>query len=347
MTSTKSSQTVLVTGATGFVAGHVVRVFLEAGYSVRGTVRSADSIPSVLDKHPEKYRSRLSCVVVPDIATTNALHEAANGVTGIVHVASPFSMSVTDNEKELLKPAIQGALNALEAAAANSSTVRKVVLTSSMAAILDLAKGLRPGYTYNEKDWNPVTYEQAKDSDNGSFAYCASKALAEKAAWDWPSSHPDSKFALAAIVPPWIIGPTVDGHIKSLKHLNVSTEVVWRLINGSTKEVPPTDFAGFADVRDVARAHLLAFEKEEANGKRFLVGTHFDYQTACDILREKIPELRATVPEGKKGYGEIEPVYEVDGSRATEVLGLEYTPLEKSLVDTAEELMEADKKEKK
>src|SRR6266536_1826708 len=173
-------------------------------------------------------------------------------------------------------------------------------------------------------------------STNGAFSYCASKALAEKAAWDWMDEQKPS-FTLSTINPPWVFGPSVSG--SSLDHLNESLQAIWKLINGSTKEVPPTDFAGFADVRDVAKAHRLAYETKEAGGQRFLPGNHFDYQTAADIIREEFPELRNRVPEGVKGAGLKEEVYVPDGSKAEKILGLKYTSLKNTMVDTVKDLL--------
>ncbi|KIX01368.1 uncharacterized protein Z518_09093 [Rhinocladiella mackenziei CBS 650.93] len=314
-----TEQTLLLTGVSGFVASHITRAFLEAGYKIRGTVRSEKSIPGIQKAHAP-HVDQLSFVVVPDMAAPQALHDAAQGVTGVIHTANPFILQPKDNESELLKPSIGGVLNALEAAA---------------------AQDLRPGYTYTEADWNPATYEEAKNSSNGAFSYCAAKALAEKAAWEWMESHKPS-FNLTSICPPWIFGPSING-IKSLDHLNESTETIWPLVDGSRKEVPPVEFGGFADVRDVALAHLRAYESEEAGGQRFLVGNHFDYQTAVDLLRVDFPEILDRIPEGTPGLGLKTPMYEVNGSKARKVLGIEYTPLNTTLKDTVADLLMAEK----
>jgi nucleoside-diphosphate-sugar epimerase len=89
------------------------------------------------------------------------------------------------------------------------------------------------------------------------------------------------------------------GPIASLENLNGSTEAIYKLINA--KSIPVTDFAGFADVRDVVFAHLFAYEKPEAAVKRFLVGSHFDYQVAADAIRAKLPQLKDRVREGIPG----------------------------------------------
>ncbi|EXJ74587.1 uncharacterized protein A1O5_02883 [Cladophialophora psammophila CBS 110553] len=331
-------ETILITGLSGFVASHIAHAFLEAGYHVRGTVRSERSIAGIKEAHT-KHADQLSFAVVPDMAATDALSEAVEGVTGIIHTANPFILNPKNNEEELLKPSIDGMLNVLEAAATQGSSLRRTVLTASFACVLDLSKGLRPGYTYTESDWNPATYEEAKNSSNGGFTYCAAKGLAEKAAWEWIEKHKPS-FSFTSINPPWIFGPSLGG-IRSLDRLNESTEAIWKLVNGSAKEVPPIDFAGFADARDVALAHLRAYELEEAGGQRFIVGSHFDYQAAVDALRDDFPQIKERIPRGAPGARE--PVYQLDGSKAEKVLGVKYTPISVTLKDTVEDLLNAEK----
>jgi nucleoside-diphosphate-sugar epimerase len=341
-----SSQTILITGASGFVASHLIHAFLEAGYNVRGTIRSPSSIEKIKAAQGP-LSSRLSFSIVPDLSSPpSAYEDAVKGVSGIVHSASPFVMTPKDVKSELLEPAINGTKNVLEAAAQyGGPELKRVIITSSFASILDLSKGYRPGYVYTEKDWNPATYDEAANSDNGGFAYCASKGLAEHAAWDWLSAHPEVTFSLTTICPPWIFGPSLNT-ITNLDHLNESTEAIWKLINGSTKSIPAIDFGGFADVRTIGQAHLKAFEIEEAGGERFLVGLHFDYQSAADAIREAIPELKDRVPEGTPGSGLNfqETLYTPDGSKAEKVLGIKYIDLKTSMVDTATGLVAAEKR---
>lgn len=289
----------------------------------------------------ESYSSKLTFSIVSDITKPELYENVFSGtekpITGVINVAAPFTLNVDDNKKDLLDPAVKSAVGILEATKRFGSNVRRVVNTSSFASILDLSKGYRPDYTYSEEDWNPMTFDEAVKAD-GSTAYCASKALAEKAMWDWMKSESPS-FTLAAINPPWVFGPHV-GEITNLKHLNESTEALWRL-NGA-KDVPPIDFGGFADARNVATAHLEAFERPEAGGHRFLVGAHFDYQTAVDILRRDLPELQSRLPEGTPG--KLEPVYTVNGAKAEKALGIKYIPLSETLKDSFDQLLNAEKK---
>ncbi|KAF2433598.1 NAD(P)-binding protein [Tothia fuscella] len=337
--SPPSEQTVLVTGANGFVAGQIINLLLKKGYKVRGTVRSDRSINAAKESH-KGYASQLSFAIVPDMTVIEAYKDAFQGVTAVFHTASPFVLAPKDNESELLKPAVAGVVSALEAAAQYGPNVKAFILMASFASILDLSKGYRPTYTYSEKDWNPISYEEAKVAD-GPTAYCASKAFAEKAGWEWMQTHKPN-FTFSSICPPWVFGPNISP-ITNLNKLNESTHAIYTLIRGD--KIPDADFCGFADVRDVAAAHVSLLEKESAQGERYIVGNHFDYQTAVDELVKEMPELEGRIPKGEPGAGLKEGVYyRIDGSKVVEALGLEYTPLGVTMRDTFKQLMEAEGK---
>ena len=322
---------ILITGGTGYVGGQIVREALEKGYQVRLAVRSAASGERAAADFPE-HAAQLSWVIVSDFAKAESFRDALEGVTGIVHSASPLVFTPEDNVRDLLEPAIRGSLAVLDAAERWGPAVQRVVATSSFASIADTSKGRREGYTYDEKDWNPTTYEQAAVAD-GVTAYCASKALAERAMWDWVAEH-RPPFTLTTICPPWVFGPYAR-QPKSTAHLSESVSLLWDVV--STKEIPGFDFGGCADSREVAAAHVRALEVPEAAGQRFLVGHRFRYQLAVDAGRTAFPELG--LPEGRPGY--VEPAYDVDGSKATRVLGIHYRPLEEMARDMYGQLIKA------
>ena len=242
-TAKRKPQLILLTGASGFVATHVLNSLLQHGYNVRGTVRSEASASKVRKTHSHLLNgddSRLSFAIVQDVAKPGAFDEAVTGVDGVIHTASPFPMQVDNNERDLLDPAIKGTTEVLKAILKDAPQVKRVVITSSFASIMDLMQGNRPGYTYSEKDWNPITYEQAKSGDVQT-AYCASKTFAEKAAWDFVKTEKPN-FDLATICPPMVYGPL--DHDTSLNHLNTSSADIFRFMNGSQKEVGQTVFPG-------------------------------------------------------------------------------------------------------
>ncbi|KAI0888059.1 NAD(P)-binding protein [Annulohypoxylon maeteangense] len=329
--------TILVTGGGGFVGGQIIREALESGFAVRLTARSASSAARTIARFPS-FATSLSSAIVVDMTTPEAYEAAfADGsITHIVHSASPFNLSPQDTLRDLLKPAIKGATSILEAALRyGGGKVKRVVATSSFAAIHDLSTGAREGYTYDEKDWNPVTWEEAVAS-TGTVAYCASKALAEKAMWDWIAAHKaEISFGLATVCPPWVFGPYAH-ELRDTKTLSESVQLLNVIVDSDA--VPAFDFGGYADSREVAAAHVRALEVPEAEGKRFLVGQDFRYQAAVDLARED-PELAKRLPVGKTG--EWVPAYHIDGTLATRVLGLEYGTLKDTATQTFRQLVKA------
>jgi len=342
MGTSGKGKTVLITGGSGFVAAHVLTAFLSRGYNVRTTVRSQESAEKVKKSH-SIYLDQLSFAIVPDVQTPGAHDEAVKDVDGVIHTASPFVMSVEDNERDLLNPAVKGTTSVLTSIQKYAPQVKRVVITSSFAAIVDVTKGQRPGYTYSEKDWNPVTYAEAsKKETDGATAYCASKTFAERAAYEFVEKNAPS-FTVSSINPPMVYGPA-QHTITSLDKLNTSSADIYRLINGSEKTVPDTSFFAFVDVRDVAEAHVLAYENPQAAGQRyFTVSGGYTYQQICDIVRKHFPEKRALTPEGNPG----EPypdVYKVDNSKAKKELGLTFRDLETTIVDMVKEFVEIEKR---
>lgn len=341
--SSPSEQTLLVTGANGFVAGHIIKVALEKGYKVKGAVRTDTSAAQLRATFPA-YPSQLSTTIVPDITRAESFKDAFGpDVTGVIHTASPFVFDIKDTRQDLLDPAINGAVTVLEATARYGTSVRRVVTTASFASNLDLLAGKRPGHTYTEADWNPMTYEEATTAEP-TAAYCASKALAERKQWDWMAANAP-RFDLVAMCPAWVFGPHVVPPTRGLRGLNQSSAALWRMVDSGG--LPPMDFMGFVDVRDNALAHVAAFETPGAGGERFILAYHFDYQSVADAVRESIPELRDRVPTGTPGAGwkELEDggVYSIDTSKAQRVLGVNYTPFSVSMKDSFLELLEAEK----
>lgn len=331
---------ILITGATGYLGGQLVKESFTRGHSVRAVVRSEESFKKLKEQFPE-FASKLSRVIASDITKPESYEGAFEGVVGVIHAASPFNLQPENNERDLLQPAIQGSVSILEAALRYGKDVKRVVVTSSHASVADVSKGKRPGYVYNEKDWNPMTYEQAADpATDGVTAYCASKALAERAVWNWADKHSGASFDVVTITPPWIFGPYAT-ELTSTKHLSESVRLIYNLLGA--KEVPEFDFGGYADVREVSAAHLLALEVPAAGGQRFWVGQSLRWQTVVDIGREEFPELRSRLPVGKPGW--VEDAYGVDGSKAEKVLGLKYLTLRETIRDTFSQLLSAERAE--
>jgi nucleoside-diphosphate-sugar epimerase len=337
-------ETILVTGASGFVAANIIKELLTSGYAVKGTVRSDSSGNKVKEAHAEYAGDKLSTVIVSDIVAPGAFDKAVEGVDGIFHTASPFVLNATDFEAELYKPAVNGTLGVLKSAKEHGPTVKRVVITSSFASVLDFSKGTRSGYVYTEKDWNPMTREEANEAGPVA-AYLVSKTLAERAAYDFVETE-KPKFTIASLCPPMVYGPIAQD--QDLHKLNESSEDFYHLFNGSLTEVPQTGFYAYADVRELAIAHKLAYESPKAANQRFLITNGgYTYQLFVDILREKFPELADKLPKKPNPANEAWPenVYKLDNSKATKDLGIKWRPIEETIVDTVKYLQHLEKKQ--
>jgi nucleoside-diphosphate-sugar epimerase len=246
------SNRVLVTGATGFIALHCIQQLLDAGYSVRGTARSArrgDAVRDVLRPHlADPTRLDGLEVVAADLERDEGWDAAASGCRYVLHVASPFPATPPRDENEIIAPAREGALRVLRAA--KGAGAARVVLTSSLAAVL---YGVDRDKTFTEADWSNV-------DDPRIGAYEKSKTLAERAAWEFARAN---DLELAVINPGAVLGPSLGPDVST------SGEIVKKLMTREFPACPDLHFA-MVDVRDVAAAHLAAMTAPEAAGERFL-----------------------------------------------------------------------------
>lgn len=217
----------------------------------------------------------------------------------------------------------------------NAPSVKRVVITSSFASIVNPFKGNWPGHTYSEADWNPITHEQALE--NPSNGYRASKTFAEKAAWEFVEKEKPG-FTLSTMCPPLVLGPIVH-YLNSLDALNTSNQRIRDIYQGKAKdEIPETGTFLWVDVRDLALAHVKAMELDDAANKRFFVtaGLYCNKQIA-EIIKKEYPEHKS-LPSSSTPGGDYpkDGLYKYDNSRASDVLGLKWKSLEQSIKDTVE-----------
>ncbi|KAL7623728.1 methylglyoxal reductase (NADPH-dependent) gre2 [Parahypoxylon ruwenzoriense] len=331
---------VLLTGGSGFIAAHVLEILLERGYEVVTTVRSETKASQIRAKYPG---AKLSVVIVPDIAAPGAFDEVAKtpGLDYVQHTASPFHFKWKDARTELLDPAVNGTNSVLKAIAAYAPGVKRVVVTSSFAAIISEANLSNPDKVFSEADWNPNTFEDGLRGPPA-ISYRVSKKEAEKAAWDFVAEKKPN-FDLATICPPLVFGPLAH-HLDSLSGINTSNARFVDLMQGKWRsEIPPSGVFLWVDVRDVALAHVEAMERPEAGGQRFFTTAGFyNNRKIAAVVHGAFPELADKLPDGNVQGGGYPPegTYKYDNSRATKVLGINWIPLEQTAVDTIKSLQQ-------
>src|SRR3954454_4428088 len=268
-------QRVLVTGGSGFIGAHCIRRLLEDGHQVRTTVRSLSREPEVREMVGDGPLE----VVPADLTDDAGWAKAVAGCEYVLHVASPFPLGQPKHEDELIVPARDGALRVLRAA--REAGVRRVVLTSSFAAI-GYGHG-HPDTVYDETSWTDV-------DGPGVSAYAKSKTIAERAAWEFVGADGGSP-ELAVVNPVAVLGPLLG------PDPSTSIELVKRLIDGSMPGTPKVAY-GLVDVRDVADLHVRAMTAPEAAGERFLaIGEDFRWiHEMAEWLREALPDRAKKIP---------------------------------------------------
>jgi nucleoside-diphosphate-sugar epimerase len=342
MATNETKPLVLVTGATGYIAGHCIRELLEHGYRVRGTVRSLKD-PSKTE-HLRRFaaaRGDALELVEANLSADQGWQEAVAGCAYVQHVASPFPPEVPKNEDELIRPAVDGAMRVLNACA-KSGTVKRVVMTSSVAAVA-FGHTDKDGQVLTEADWsNPDRCDP----------YPKSKTLAERAAWDLVAKlPPDRRFELAVINPGFVLGPLLNND------QGTSGELIRKLM---VRDMPACPEIGFApvDVRDIAIAHRLAMERPEAAGNRYIcAGEHIWVQDIAKILAAEFNPRGYKVPTGRLPYWLMWIIAWFDkavnlaltfvgrrelvsSAKAQRELGWRMRPVRESIIETAQTMIE-------
>jgi nucleoside-diphosphate-sugar epimerase len=273
-----SGASVLVTGGSGFIGSYCILDLLRAGYRVRTTVRSPDREATVRELLGAEHADALSFATA-DLMSDAGWPDAVSGCDYVLHVASPFPLGPPKHEDDLIVPAREGALRVLSAA--RDAQVKRVVLTSSFAAI---GYGRTPpDRPFTEEDWtNP-------DAD-GVTAYTKSKTLAERAAWEFVEAE-GAGLELAVVNPVGVFGPVLG------PDFSTSIQLVKRLLEGSIPGIPRVAY-GIVDVRDVADLHVRAMTEPAAAGERFLAvaGQFMTVAEIAALLRERLGADAKKVP---------------------------------------------------
>lgn len=326
------SDTVLLTGVSGFIAKHVAVRVLNAGYDVRGTVRRldrSDEVRAAVTPHLGTGAGTLSFVQA-DLEADAGWVDAATGVVAVIHTASPFPLTQPKDPAQLIRPAVEGTERVLKAAA--MAGVERVVLTSSTVAVFNDAKH---DTMQDEADWCDISLPSTS-------AYAKSKTLAERAAWEVAKAR---RLKLTTINPGLVLGPPLDEHYGS------SLGLIERILKGRDPMVPGFGFP-VVDVRDVADMHLRALRRPETAGKRYLSTSgsitmvdmarmlkaayptrRIPTREAPDVLLRFLglfdPQIRSILPK----LGHLE---RVSNARAVAEMGMEFIAPKAALMASAD-----------
>ncbi|KAJ0357098.1 hypothetical protein COL154_010471 [Colletotrichum chrysophilum] len=320
------SKYVLVTGATGFIGAHIVDERLRRGFRVRGSTRTLAKGEEMI-KTRAQYADKLDFIEVGGFENTNVFDGKMEGIDGIIHVANPFTYDVKDNERELIQPAKNG-VHAIMSAAEAQPNIKRIVITSSFAAVLNAdARHLLTSITR--------------------VMIGTPKKYAELVAWDWIRAIDEGKsrhFDLVTLCPPMTFGPVVHP-VSGVSKLNESNAMLWKIAKGETP-LPVARVPFWIDVRDLAVALVEALLRPEAGGKRYLLGANdrFSYGLAAKIMADNFDWARDTVAQEEQV---IDTSHGLENKTAAKELGLNYRTFDQTVVDLVTQARKMDIEETK
>ncbi|XP_057456783.1 cinnamoyl-CoA reductase CAD2-like [Lotus japonicus] len=319
--SSEKGKLVCVTGGSGYIASWIVKFLLQRGYTVRATVRDLGNPKKV--EHLVKLdgaKERLH-LFKADLVEEGSFDSAIQGCHGVFHTASPSLFVVNNPQAELIDPAVKGTLNVVKSCA-KSPSVKRVVLTSSMAAVLYNGRPRTPEVVVDETWFSNPNFLREQE-----MWYQFSKTSAEDAARTFLSKN---NIGLIVINPGLSIGPLLQ------PELNSSASSILKLINGS--QTFPNATFGWINVKDVANAHIQAYEVASATGRYCLAERVAHFSEIAKILRDIYPTLQ--IPEKCADDKPLIPTFQVSKEKAKSLGIHEFIPLEVSLKETVESLQE-------
>lgn len=348
MTTIDPAAPVLVTGATGYVAGWLVKKLLDEGHTVHAAVREPDN--EAKRRHLDEAAAAAPGTIHyfgADLLEPGSFAAAMAGCQLVFHTASPFTTAVKDPVKELVEPARLGTRNVLEEAD-RSPSVRRVVVTSSCAAIYGDNADLRDllGGVLTEEIWNT-----SSSLDHQAYSY--SKTLAEREAWEIAGRQ--DRWDLVAVNPSLVLGPGLNP-----RGTSESFSLMRQFGDGTLKMGVPRYGMGVVDVRDLAEAHSRAGFTPAASGRYIVSGHDSDLAEIAEILRPHFgdhypiptrvtpkwivwllgPMLNATLTR-KVVSRNVGLPWHADTSKGRRELGLSYRPLEETVVDFFQQMIDA------
>lgn len=343
-----TSTPVMVTGATGYVAGVLISRLLDYGLTIHATVRDPTKKDRLQYLEDCAAKSKGSIKFFSgNLLERGSFDEAAKNCSIIFHTASPFVLTVDNVDKDLLEPAVGGTENVLTTAN-NTPTVTRVVLTSSAAAIFNHASDLNdiPDGVWTEEIWN-------RGSTKTDSPYSLSKTMAEQKAWVMAGSQ--TQWKLVVINPTFVMGPGLKYHPTS-----ESFQLIKKLGSGEVGSMAPAIPFGLVDVRDVADGHIAAAFLPEAAGRHIFNGTNGSLVSMSQAIAEKfappkhkVPTKEAPVPNSllwaiapwvgmSRTFAKENLGYKMnfDNSKATNELGIDFYPLSKTMQEMYQQLLD-------
>jgi len=330
---------ILVTGATGYIASWIIKKLLEQGHTVHGTVRNLEKkakYDHLLEL--EKASEGTLKLFEADLVKEGSFFDAMEGCEVVIHTASPFFVQhIKDPDKQLIQPAQLGTRNVL-LTANQHPTVKKVVLTSSVAAIYGDAAdadGVK-NRTFTEENWN-------KTSSPVHQPYSYSKTLAEQEAWKIAGEQ--VRWKLVVINPSFVLGPPLGDQSDS-----TSNSLLLQLISGKLRTGVPMFWYGIVDVRDVAEAHISAALNDGAEGRHILASGHASFLDIANMIRkqygDRYPLPRREMPKWlimllgpafginrKMVKANANITFYLDNTKSREKLGIDYIPVEQTVLE--------------
>lgn len=341
-----TSKPVMVTGATGFVAGWLVKRLLESGATVHAPVRNPDNVEKLqdLNKLAEQAPGNIKFFKA-DLMTPGSYAEAVAGCGIVFHTASPFTTAVKDPQKELIEPAVEGTRNVLNTANATESVTRVVVTSSCAAIYTDAADcAAATGGVLTEAVWNET-------SSLAYQPYSYSKTLAERAAWEIADAQ--SRWKLVTVNPCLVMGPAIGG-VPTSESFNIMKQVG----EGAFKRGAPRLGTGIVDVRDLAEAHMAAGFVSSAEGRHIIAGHNTDLFEVLSSLKERYgatyPIPTSTLPkwlvwlagpsvgmDRKFVSRNVNVRWDADNSKSKAALGMTYRSLKETMEDMFQQMIDA------
>lgn len=348
MKTIDKTKPVMVTGATGYVAGWLVKKLLEDGLTVHAAVRNPDKKEKTahLDAIAENSKGKIKYFKT-DLLSPGSYKEAMKDCEVVFHTASPFTSQVKDPQKDLIDPAVLGTQNVLESVN-NTSSVKRVVLTSSCAAIYTDAIDCRkaPNGILTEEVWNTT-------SSLNYQPYSYSKTMAEKKAWEMVEKQ--YRWDLVVINPSFVMGPALNPHGNTSESINILKQ----LGGGAMKMGAPKMGIGLVDVRDVAEAHYKAAFNPEAKGRYITSGFNTNFLEMGLTLQEKYgndyPLPKKALPKWlvmivgpltnkmmtrKVVRNNVDVEWKADNTKIRNELGIEFIPMKKTMEDSFQVLID-------